>query len=229
MSASPKQPTNRREFLASLATGSAALAASGMALHVNAAEGHAESIALDSPMTDAWLSKLNGKHKQFFDASMVNDGFALAFAMNFLNMNNDAYKIPDKDLTAVVGFRHFATPMGFNDDIWNRYKLGEFFKVNDPATKAPATRNVFYHAHDGDLPFPGMAIDKLQARGVTFTVCNMALGVISGMTSKNAGVTPDVAKAQWTAGLLPGMVLVPAGVLAVNRAQEKGCTYCSGG
>ena len=52
---------------------------------------------------------------------------------------------------------------------------------------------------------------------------------MSGLLSKNAGVTPEVAKAEWTANLLPGVTLVPSGVLAVNRAQEKGCTYCNGG
>ena len=227
---SSNDPSNRRAFLAQLATGSAALAAGGVALHLGAAEAEGAESAAELPsMSDAWLTKLSGKHKQFFDVTQINDGFALGFAMNFLNLNNEAYTLPDNKLSAVVGLRHFALPMAFTDDIWARYKLGETFKIMDPATKAPAVRNFFYHAHDGDLIFPGMAIDKLQARGVMFTVCNVALSVLSGMTSKNAGVTPDVAKAQWTAGVIPGMVLVPAGVLAVNRAQEKGCTYCFGG
>ncbi len=227
---SPKDLSNRRAFLTRLATGSAALAAGGVALQLGAAEAEGASSAAElSPMSDAWLTKLTGKHKQYFDTSQINDGFALGFAMNFLNLNNQAYNLPDSNLSAVVGLRHFALPMAFTDDIWARYKLGETFKIMDPATKAPAVRNFFYHPQDGDLMFPGMAIDKLLARGVTFTVCNVALGVLSGKTSKNAGVTPEVAKAQWTAGVIPGMVLVPAGVLAVNRAQEKGCTYCLGG
>jgi intracellular sulfur oxidation DsrE/DsrF family protein len=119
--------------------------------------------------------------------------------------------------------------MAFTDDIWARYKLGEFAKSNDPATQAPATRNIFFHSRDGDLMLPGMSIDKMLARGTIFTVCNMALGVLSGLTAKNAGVTPDVARREWVAGLIPGMTLVPAGVLAVNRAQEKGCSYCFAG
>ncbi len=228
MPMSTQQPSDRRAFLTTLATGSAALAAGGMALHLDAAEAHASSVAGVDP-SEAWLSRLNGKHRQFFDATSVNGGFALAFAMNFLNSNNDAYKLSDSALSAVVGLRHFSIPIGFTDGIWSRYKLGEFFQVNDPATKAPATRNFFYHSHEGDVPFPGMAVEKLQARGVQFTLCSVALTVLSGMTSKNAGVTPEAAKKEWIAGMIPGMVLVPSGVLAVNRAQEKGCTYCTGG
>jgi hypothetical protein len=60
-------------------------------------------------------------------------------------------------------------------------------------------------------------------------VCNVALTVISGMLASNAGVTADAAKQEWTQSLAPGMNLVPVGVLAVNRAQERGCTYCYGG
>lgn len=86
-----------------------------------------------------------------------------------------------------------------------------------------------FHPHDGDLLNPNMAMEKVMQRGVQVTCCNVALTVLSGMTSANAGVTPEVAKQQWLAGLLPGVVVVPSGVMAVNRAQEKGCTYCSAG
>ena len=219
---------DRRAFLTQLATGSATIAAASLTLPLSTAAAAVQP-ADTEPMTEAWLARLNGKHRQFFDAMTVNGGFALAFAMNFLNSNNDTYKLPDSALSAVVGFRHFSIPMAFTDDIWARYKLGEFFGINDPATKAPATRNFLYHPHDGDVPFPGMAIEKLLARGVQMTCCNVALGAISGMTSKNAGVTPDVARAEWLAALIPGIVVVPSGVLAVNRAQEKGCSYCNGG
>jgi intracellular sulfur oxidation DsrE/DsrF family protein len=228
MSTPSNNPSDRRAFLTTLAAGSAAVAAGALALpHVAEA---APADGIDGANVDeAWLAKLTGKHKQFFDAVSVNDGFPMGFAMNFLNMYNDAYKIPDANLSAVVGLRHFSIPLGFTDDIWKRYKLGEFTKVMDPATKAPATRNIYYKAHDGELMMSGMAIDKLQARGVGFTVCNMALTILSGLMAPNAGVTADVAKKEWTAALIPGMALVPAGVIAVNRAQEKGCAYCFAG
>jgi len=60
-------------------------------------------------------------------------------------------------------------------------------------------------------------------------VCNVALTVLSGKLAQAGGVSAEVAKKEWVAGLVPGMTLVPVGVLAVNRAQEKGCTYCYGG
>jgi hypothetical protein len=53
--------------------------------------------------------------------------------------------------------------------------------------------------------------------------------VLSNAFAPNAGVSPDEAKREWTAGLLSGITLLPSGTFGVNRAQEKGCTYCSGG
>ena len=148
--------------------------------------------------------------------------------MTYLNTMGETYKLTDKDITAVVGLRHFAIPLAFNNDIWKKYKLGELAKVEDPATKAPAIRNPYAYVKDGELMFPGMAFEKLAARGVIFTVCNVALTVITGMVTP-AGGDKAKTKAEWIAGMHKGVNIVPSGVLAVGRAQEKGCTYCSGG
>lgn len=220
----------RRDFLtrATVGTMGAAIAAAGLsAVPALAAAQPSTTDRPVDPWSEAWLDKITGKHKQFFDAMSPNEGFALLFAANFLNLYNEVYNIPDAQLSAVVGIRHFATPIAFNDAIWSKYKLGEFFKIMDPKTKAPATRNIF--TYDDGMMFPNASVQKLQARGVIFTMCNVALTVLSGMTAEAAGVPAANAKAEWVAGLLPGVTLVPVGVLAVNRAQEKGCTYCSGG
>ncbi len=229
--------TGRREFLGRMGIGAVAVAAA-LAPGVPAvarAEGGATEISpagsagrsLIGPWSDAWLDRITGKHKQFFDAVTPNEGFAMAFAMGFLNLNHEAYGLSDKDLTAIVGLRHFAMPIALGDELWERYQIGSALKVNDPKTNAPATRNPFLHS-DGAVA-PGADVPTLVGRGVIFTVCNVALTVLSGRMAKAAGVSPDVAKREWTEKLVPGTTLVPVGVLAVNRAQERGCTYCYGG
>ena len=210
--------TDRREFLERLTVGAAALT-----LPFSFKEGETAR----GPWNEAWLDKINGKHKQFFDAVEPNQGFALVFAWGWLNMNKETYGLTDKDLTAVVGLRHFAMPFALSDAMWQKYKIGEAFKIDDPATKAPAVRNPVLHA-DG-VPFPGAELPTLAGRGVIFTACNVATAKISEKLAGNAGVTPDAAYKEWVAALQPGVTLVPIGVLAVNRAQEKGCTYCYGG
>lgn len=224
--------TGRRAFLGRLGVGAAIAAAGALPLIPDGALAytgtkpmHADRVS--GAWSDAWLDKITGKHKQFFDGVTYNDGFVLAFAANFLNLNHEAYGLSDKELSAVVGLRHLCMPMALPDAMWVKYKIGETFKVIDKATKAPAARNPF--AHPDGVALPGSDIPTLVNRGVVFTVCNVALTVFSGMTAANAGLTADQAKKDWTDQLMPGMNLVPVGVLAVNRAQERGCTYCYGG
>jgi intracellular sulfur oxidation DsrE/DsrF family protein len=81
----------------------------------------------------------------------------------------------------------------------------------------------------GELPLPGMAIDELAPKGVLFGVCNVALTVFSGIFAKSMGLQADAVKKDWVANLLPGVQIVPSGVIAVNRAQEHGCAYCFAG
>ena len=72
-------------------------------------------------------------------------------------------------------------------------------------------------------------LKKLQERGVMVCVCDMAMTVYSSFAAKDMNAKPEEVKAEWVKGLLPGMQLVPSGVWAVGRAQEKGCAYCYAG
>ena len=42
-------------------------------------------------------------------------------------------------------------------------------------------------------------------------------------------MTAEEVKKDWVSGVLPGIQIVPSGVLAINRAQMHGCTYCWAG
>ncbi len=57
----------------------------------------------------------------------------------------------------------------------------------------------------------------------------VALTIYSGAVAQKMGMDPAAVKAEWVAGLIPGAQVVPSGVLAVSRAQEKGCGYCFAG
>jgi intracellular sulfur oxidation DsrE/DsrF family protein len=214
----------RRAFLAQVGAGTAALIGTPALL------GAAAAPLVSAPEDDKWVDNLKGRYRQYFDAMSVDSGFSLAYAMNWMDTMKATYNVGDKDVNAVIGLRHFSIPLAYNDEIWAKYKLGAFAKVNDPKTNAPSVRNIYLNPQQGDLMFPTMAIDKLQPRGVTFVVCNIAHTVLSGMLGAQVGVPAEQAKAEFAKGMIPGFILVPSGVLAVHRAQEKGkCTYCFAG
>lgn len=220
--------TPRRGFLARLAAASVALGL-GTVPSVLRAESAGPMDGGGRHDADDWLRGVKGKHRQVLDAVSVNDGMSLVWSMVFLNTHNQASKLSDRDLSAVTVLRHSAIPIGFTDPIWAKYKLGEAFGIKDPKTKAPAVRNPYYHPHEGELMFPGMEVETLLKRGVTFGVCNLATTVYSGMRAEAVGVPKEEALKEWTAGLIPGMTLVPSGIWAVNNAQEHGCSYAYAG
>ena len=59
--------------------------------------------------------------------------------------------------------------------------------------------------------------------------CDVALTVYSAGAAKKMGLAPEAVKQEWVAGLLPGVQVVPSGVLGVARSQELGCVYCFAG
>jgi intracellular sulfur oxidation DsrE/DsrF family protein len=220
--------THRRGFLGRVATVAAALGVGELVPGRLAAQDYS---SVGQPTTGdanyaAWLAGIKGSHRQVYDAVSHNDGFALIWARVFLMTGAPAYGVPESDLGVVVVLRHGAIPIAFNDAMWAKYKFGEFWKINDKSTNAPAVRNVYANLKPGDMPIPEGALEKLVASGVRFGVCNMAITVYSGIFAQQMGMKADDIKADWIANRLSGVTVVPSGVVAVNGAQSKGCSYC---
>ena len=221
--------THRRGFLGTLAAGAAAIGITSLAapFRLNS-EPKVLHPGSDLSEFETWLGTIKGKHRQVFDAPNANGGFPLAWSRIFL-MTNKQVGVADDDLTAVLILRHDAIPIGMEHSLWPKYKFGENFKITDGATKAPAIRNPFYQPKEGELPLPGMAIEDLLKSGVRVGLCDMALTFYSKHMAESMKMDADAIKKDWVAGILPGIQIVPSGVLAVNRAQEHGCTYCYAG
>jgi intracellular sulfur oxidation DsrE/DsrF family protein len=216
---------SRREFVGALTLGASGILASmpGV-IHASAAE-----TASGVSDADEWFKKVKGKHRIVYDATEPHDGFPILWSWVFYKTNNQTGTM-DNDLTAVVILRHNAIPFAMEDGLWTKYKFGERFHVNDPSTNAPALKNPFYVPDNPMWNSLGIeGIKRLQERGVMVCVCDMALTVYSMFAAKEINAKPEDIKAEWVKGLLPGMQVVPSGVWAVGRAQEKGCAYCYAG
>lgn len=216
---------SRRKFMETMAAGAAGLSFLSSPALANGAA--ADTMLVED--ADAWFKKVKGKHKIVYDAPEPHEGFPIIWSWVFYKTNN-ATGTPDNELTAVVVLRHSAIPFAMEDKLWDKYKFGEHFKINDPATSAAAVKNPFY-VPEAQMwkDFGIQGIKELQARGVMFCVCDMALTVNSIMTAKAMNANADDIKKEWLAGILPGVQVVPSGVWAIGRAQEKGCAYCFAG
>ncbi len=212
--------TPRRGFLGRIAAGIAAAGLGSALPSALAAETVAEPSA--DPALDAWFGKIKGKHKMVFDAPEPNSGMTAIWPRVYLNTMAANYP---GAATAVVILRHGGLALAMGDAVWAKYPIGEMFSVKDG--DAPAKRNPY--AKITGLPIPGLGISELIGSGVLVGACDVALTVYSSGAAKQMNLDPAAVKKEWVAGLLPGVQVLPSGVLGVARAQELGCAYCFAG
>ncbi|MEW5917193.1 MAG: hypothetical protein AB1762_12345 [Gemmatimonadota bacterium] len=208
----------RRGFLFRLSQAVASVAAIG-ASPDRAAAASARLHAADDP--DAWINRLAGENKVMIH---VHQHFmtALVDARTMLANARDSYGVPESQQSIAV-MTHGAAIQGlFRDEIWQRFALGSYYKVTDPATGGAATRNIFLTPQDGE-PRDAAVLD-LQKRGVTFVVCNVALRNLARKLARD-GNAPDAIYEQLASGLVPGAFIVPDLFVSIQRAQRRGVGY----
>src|SRR5262249_18295860 len=149
----------------------------------------------------------------------------LLFAGNFLNANRDGYKLADGDSAVIICMRHFATPYAWNDSIWAKY--GEAFtaltKLNDPKTGKAPTINLYQKSDYGmQLNNLGSSVDDVIQRGVQVAVCDAASQFIAGQLAGATKGNADAIYKELVANTIANSHYVTAGIVATNRAQEKG-------
>jgi len=227
------ETTNRRGFLGSLATGAAVVGISAIAPTLNAFGTDQPAPFTTAGDPEEMFKKITGKHRIVFDSPHPNEIYPFAWPRVFL-LTNEATGTKGADCSVVVVLRHSSIGYAMEDRIWAKYKLGELFEANDPETKKPATRNPFWKPKPGAFVIPAVGeiligINQLQENGIMFCVCQAAIGVYSAVTAQKMNLDAAEVKNDFMSGVLPGIQLVPSGVWALGRAQQKGCGYIFAG
>ena len=170
----------------------------------------------------SWLERLTGKHRQVFDFSNLEIG--LVVVKNWYDAWETVYGLKHPQVNAVVGIGGHAFPVNAGDALYQKFPIGQQWKVTDPDTGKPSQRNVFLDGSKAG-PFAGAAVRPLQGRGAIFWQCNNALnGVASQLAAVVQRPQPEVYQ-ELKAGLNPGVILVPAHTMLIGLCQERGCGY----
>jgi intracellular sulfur oxidation DsrE/DsrF family protein len=231
----PAEKTQRRTFIGRVL----GAAAAGFSVAATRAAGAQES----GP--DEWIKEVKGSHRCLFDFPQHRNGFGLLHILNYLNTYTAAYKTASGTVGAVGTFYGLggqaSIPLAFNDAMWEKYSLGEYTGLKDAAGK-PYTRNVFNRPTKDDLhvlmqaipspnipalaeAMPGMGIENLQKMGTKFLLCNNALQAwCLELEARGKGKAPEIEK-DLRASVLPGVTIVPAMVIAIEKAQAAGIKY----
>ena len=212
----------RRAFLSRLGTGATVAGLTVLAEQPAAAQSagspewrprrHAE---------DDWLDRIPGVHRFVFDTTSP-EGFdaALRFASNYFTANLSGYGLKHEDLAVVIVARHNSTPFAYTDGMWSKHgvSLAQRSGFTDPATKQPPTTNVYR-----------TRLDELLGQGVHLAVCQMATRNLAGIIAKATSTDADIIYKELVSNLLSNAHMVPAGIVAVNRAQERGYSFVHAG
>ena len=231
-----EETTLRRDFLGRLIGTAAAVSLPIAGTRLAAAEttGH-----------DDWIKEVKGTHRCLFDFPRHGNGMPLLHILNYLNTYSVAYKTGAGEVGAVGTLYSVGTqssiPLAFNDSIWAKYEIGAYLGLKD-ASGTFYTRNVFNTPTQKDLPLvmkaadlptigalaeaiPALGIQNLQKMGAKFILCNNALGLwCLELEARGKGKAADIEK-DLRANILPGVTVVPAMVIAIDKAQEAGIKY----
>ena len=220
----------RRSFLTHLGAGVTA-AGAAMTAGVSIAPAQSTGNGRWAPARhtqDDWFDQIPGKHRLLFDTSTAQGfGEALRFANTFLEANRD-YGLNDTDLAVVIVARHQSTGFAYNEAIWSKYGqlITRRTSLNDPKTKQSPTVNLYNATGYGNtLLNNGATVDSLVKRGVHLAVCNRATHGLADLVATESGHDAGQIYEEFIANLFGNAHIVPAGIVAVNRAQERGYSF----
>ena len=211
----------RRSFLARLAAAAAAFGVGHSSAHAQEAAPKSSPAASGSPWQptreakDDWYDQVPGRHRLVFD-SVSPEGVASAaqFTGNFFTGNKNGYNLDSGDVAVIIVMRHRATQFAFTDAIWSKYgaHLSESEKFVDPKTNQAPTSNVYR-----------TNLENQTKRGVQLAVCDLSTHRLAAyIARKIEDGNADAVYKELTSNALPNVHFVPAGIVAVNRAQEHG-------
>jgi len=213
---SSRPPVARRSFLAGLGATAALVGVGAPGATASPLQGGGWQAARHEQ--DDWLDALPGQHRFFLDTLTGSGaGEGIGFANNYLLANKSGYGLSSGQLAVVLCLRHFATAFAFTDAIWAKHGsiMAKEISFVDPKTNKAPTANLYRATGYGtSLPNWGTTLDDLIGQGVHFAVCDMA--------TKSTGGTPEEVYAELKSNAIPNCHFVSAGIVAVNRAQERG-------
>jgi hypothetical protein len=175
--------------------------------------------------------------KLVLHAFAINDSRFLKNAKNSLTGLQFGSGVPADQIQIVCALNGPANLLNYTDYVWQKYRIGEWLKVDDPKTGQPAVHNIFYPSKAGtpahyasedpsseDSAYQDFSIQSLQARGVRFLSCHSSTEEAARSLIKQNSLTaqPEEIVKDIHAHALPGVIIVPALSAAIALLQCDG-------
>lgn len=226
---------SRKEFIAATAIAASAAAVGEPSIPAAAQERASIHFSVLKPGQfdgAAMLRKLStdAEHKQVFqsvDPLIVAPGIASVYLHMQNAMNAYEFSLGLGRLSTLAVFIGLSIVLSLDDATWKKYGLGRLsshFQLAQTNAYYPAGSTLDLDA-DPDDPkgvYQDWSAQAVLKRGGQFFVCHNAATGIAFLVAQKLGANPRAVLADFESHLLPGFAMVPAGVAAVQQAQEHG-------
>lgn len=225
-------PLSRKQFVSAAALGVSA-AAIGLETPAQAQErANVHFHILTSSQYDhaAMMRVLRGggANKQVFqavDPLVIAPGIASLYMHMQNSMNAYEFSLGAGKLSTLGVILGPSIVLALNDNVWKKYGFGNAFKLapNNAYYKASSNLSLSASPDDPNGIYQDWSAQAVMKRGGKFFVCHNAMtGIAAVIASKMTGATPAGVLADFEKNVLPGFLVVPAGVASVQQAQQYG-------
>lgn len=229
-------PVTRRSFVSQVAAGLALVGAVGEITP----RAEAQLVWKSSEWKLADFRKLvenPARIKQVYDVTRIGEGKFLNNIKNSLNGLRFGFDIPERQIKIAAALHGPANMINYDDYVWNKYQIGAWLGVTDPATGKPAVRNIFFPARtqaanagaseDPDDPkslYQDTSVQTLQERRVQFLSCHTATEEQARALIRHSHLTqtPEEIVLDMLGHVQPGVIVVASMVAAVALLQAEG-------
>jgi hypothetical protein len=168
-------------------------------------------------------------HKQLFPATAAtvqpSTGSAAVFMHMQFAMNGYEFSLPGKAKLATLGvLSGSAIVFALNDAMWRKYGIGPRFDLAEINEYYRATSNLDPRSAPDDPKglYQDWSAQAVLKRGGSFMACHHAMTYFATDCAMRHDQSPKSVLDEWMANMLPGFMIVPSGITAVQLAAENG-------
>jgi intracellular sulfur oxidation DsrE/DsrF family protein len=173
------------------------------------------------------------RHRQVFASTRLADGLVLHYMENSLDSYEHGFEDRPGTLHTAAVLYGTSLAVAMNNAMWAKYPLPSVVEPSAQGVGARVEGMVDALLHGGGDAALASSINPYAAqvgvlveRGASFFVCNNALrGFSDKLSAKMSGSSAAAIRDDLAGHLLPGAMVVPAGVGALNAAQEAHFTF----
>lgn len=169
------------------------------------------------------------RHRQCFGAKKLDGGSVMEAMQNSIDAYESYLREPAGSMHAAAVLYHGTSlALAMSDALWDGVlaplvKRGPSFLRDELKDVKFGKGNPYLHS-TSKAP-DDVSVERLVQQGAAFFVCHNAVAGFASLIAETLKIPEAEAHDRIMAAVVPGALVVPAGVMAINACQEAHFTY----